>query len=244
MGLESPVTKISDLNPLWPLGSDQKLAGDDHIRNIKTALQTVSFLKSIQTFTASGSWVRPAGVARILIYCLGGGGGGNGGSVNAFSGGGGSGGGVGVKFLDVSTFSTAAISIGAGGPGGPAGGTGFDGNDTVFYTTGSVVQCLGVRGLSQPIYNWGGAAAYPRTSNVGDVQFAGEPGTNGEQVTDPGFTFFGGTGGGSGGSGGTIGNSAQANSGGGGGGGSSTNLVGQPGGNGGSGYCVVVEFGQ
>ena len=32
-------TKISDLNANWPLGSDPKSQGDDHIRLIKTVLQ-------------------------------------------------------------------------------------------------------------------------------------------------------------------------------------------------------------
>lgn len=39
MGLESG-DKISDLNPLWPLGSDPKSQGDDHIRLIKKVMQT------------------------------------------------------------------------------------------------------------------------------------------------------------------------------------------------------------
>jgi hypothetical protein len=39
MGLET-VTHIADLNELWPLGSDLKAEGDDHIRNIKKALKT------------------------------------------------------------------------------------------------------------------------------------------------------------------------------------------------------------
>ena len=41
MPVES-VTTIADLNPSWPLGSDQKQFGDDHIRNIKTALKALS----------------------------------------------------------------------------------------------------------------------------------------------------------------------------------------------------------
>jgi len=37
MGLET-VTYISDLNPLWPLGSDPKSNGDNHVRNLKTGI--------------------------------------------------------------------------------------------------------------------------------------------------------------------------------------------------------------
>jgi hypothetical protein len=38
MGLENP-TYIEDLNATWPLGTDPRSEGDDHIRNIKAALQ-------------------------------------------------------------------------------------------------------------------------------------------------------------------------------------------------------------
>lgn len=38
MGLESSPTYISDLNSAWPLGTDVKSAGDDHMRNIKSTL--------------------------------------------------------------------------------------------------------------------------------------------------------------------------------------------------------------
>src|ERR1051325_8476211 len=38
-GLET-VTHIQDLNASWPLGSDVASTGDDHVRNIKSALKT------------------------------------------------------------------------------------------------------------------------------------------------------------------------------------------------------------
>jgi len=40
MGLETGVSYISDLNKLWPLGSDYGSTLDNHDRNIKTALVT------------------------------------------------------------------------------------------------------------------------------------------------------------------------------------------------------------
>lgn len=40
MGLESPVTHVSDLVATNPTGGDPKSQGDDHIRNVKTALTT------------------------------------------------------------------------------------------------------------------------------------------------------------------------------------------------------------
>ena len=40
MGLES-VTRISDLNAAWPLGTDERAEGDNHLRAIKTAVRSL-----------------------------------------------------------------------------------------------------------------------------------------------------------------------------------------------------------
>jgi hypothetical protein len=40
MGLES-VTKISDLNASWPLLTDERSKGDDHLRLIKVAVKSI-----------------------------------------------------------------------------------------------------------------------------------------------------------------------------------------------------------
>ena len=54
MGLEAG-TYINDLVVTNPLGSDQQLQGDDHIRLIKTALKnTFPLLGSPVSFTAFG----------------------------------------------------------------------------------------------------------------------------------------------------------------------------------------------
>ena len=41
MGLESTVEYSDDLNASWPLSSDTRREGDDHIRALKTALRNV-----------------------------------------------------------------------------------------------------------------------------------------------------------------------------------------------------------
>lgn len=41
MPLESPVTQLSHLNEAWPLGSDDRQYGDDHLRNIKSAVKSL-----------------------------------------------------------------------------------------------------------------------------------------------------------------------------------------------------------
>jgi len=40
MGLET-VTQVSDLNELWPLSTDLRTQGDDHLRAIKVALKSL-----------------------------------------------------------------------------------------------------------------------------------------------------------------------------------------------------------
>ena len=39
MGLETTFDNIDDLNTSWPLGSDPKSEGDDHIAGIKKSLK-------------------------------------------------------------------------------------------------------------------------------------------------------------------------------------------------------------
>jgi len=41
MGLEAGVTKLSDLDPTWPLSTDLRHYGDDHLRNIKIAAKSL-----------------------------------------------------------------------------------------------------------------------------------------------------------------------------------------------------------
>lgn len=241
MGLESSVTKISDLNPLWPLGSDQKLAGDDHIRNIKIALQTISFLKNIVSFTASGTWTRPVGTKYVVVYCLGGGGGGNGGLVQNHAGGGGASGSIAIKWLDVTTIASATVTIGSGGSGGAmGGGLGSNGGFTNFASIpDGVLRCSAAPGGSGQQWYIPGTPL-PRNLNVGDVVFQGALGGFGDPPPGLSVQVWGGQGGGYGG---CSDNPAMDNSGGGGGGGYSS-----PGGvgagrEGGSGYCVILEFG-
>ena len=51
MGVEASVTKISDLNSAWPLATDERSKGDDHLRNIKIALKSLLTTQDQLAFT-------------------------------------------------------------------------------------------------------------------------------------------------------------------------------------------------
>ena len=59
MPLETTTT-IAGLNALWPLGSDSKGQGDDHLRLIKSVLQTDAYVTAGATAQARNRLVNPS----------------------------------------------------------------------------------------------------------------------------------------------------------------------------------------
>ena len=195
-------------------------------------------LQSIQVFTSSGTYTKPAGINTIKVICTGGGGGG-GNCPNSYinqQGSGGGGGGTAIEILDATSITSETVTIGSGGGAQISGGT---------SSFGSFCSASGGNGgkeagsLSAPAGVGGGSGI------GGTYNLRGGPGSGGNELNSAeqrggsgGGTFFGG------GGTGVLGNSGQAGSNGGGGGGAVSN---QPptirgGGSGGDGIVVVEEY--
>lgn len=222
-------TNIKTLNGTSLLGSGNITIQADSLSTI--------FANS-QTFTASGTFVVPAGVTRVLVEGCGGGGGGGFGSNSCGGGGGGSG--VEAALVAVTPLANVSVTIGGGGAGGASvtvhGGTG---GDSLF---GWLVLSGGVGGMS---VQSGGAFSYG--SGGGG---SGSGGTGGSAMPASGSSRFKGGSGIGAGAGGHFGvgangvsnangNSASANTGAGGSGGSYTGANYRVGGAGGSGKVIV-----
>ena len=88
-----------------------KVTGD-----MTSGIADESGLASVQIFTSSGTWTKPSGITKVIVEVQGGGSSGST-SNNTSSISGGAGGGYAKKLIDVSSISTATITVGAGGSG-------------------------------------------------------------------------------------------------------------------------------
>ena len=172
----------------------------------------------IQTFTASGTWTKPAGITTVKVIMYGAGGGGGGGArgasgANRTGGGGGGGGAYMEKVFPASIFTgNQTVTIGVGGAGGIAatsdstsGGDGGVGGSTLFSTV-SIMRLFGAEFGEGGSSSDGGAGsgAYGHSSNssmTGVVNGgAGGRSDNGAGTLFDGQSSAGSSGGGSGGS--------------------------------------------
>ena len=140
-------------------------------------------MPTVQTFTANGTWTKPAGCRAVVVEAVGGGGGsggcaGGGAGTGGATGGGGSGfyGRTGV--IDVTGTASAAVTIGAAGSAGAA-AAGLGGNG------GNTTITLDVA------YTWGGGGGSPGYTSNSDQHSSAEPGAGGTGVNVIGFSNHG-----------------------------------------------------
>jgi len=127
---------------------------------------------SVQIFTSSGTWTRPAGIIKVIMEVQGAGG--SGGYADAaYNGAGAGAGGYAKKFLDVSSISSSTIVVGSGGTaGGVSGGLSSwaDGANTV---TGSGGTQGGGGAAGGGYHGTGGAGG---AASGGDINIGGMSG--------------------------------------------------------------------
>lgn len=244
--------------PQLDLHGDSPLTGDaaglyiDGSRIWTDANAPGGRFRSMQTFIASGTWTRPSGIRRILVFVWGAGGGGGGaqgGTSNGACGAGGGAGGFGWKLIDVSAIASVTVTIGAGGAAGAdSGGTGGTGGTTSF---GSHVSATGgTGGTGQTSGNWGQivAGGSGGVASDGDFNVIGTPGAPGIRLDfQNGIAGRGAPaawlgGGGNGFAGNTAGQDGFARGDGGGGGVVADNATGRAGGAGATGMVWVWEY--
>ena len=137
---------------------------------------------SCQTFTASGTWTKPAGIRYVRVQLVGGGGGGGG---HGESGGAG---GYSEKIIDVRNIASVAVTIGTGGAGTTYHNAGGNGTTTSF---GSHLSCGGGYGAIRHFSHSGGGGG---TGSGGNVNIAGGGGSghSPSAASQGGASYFGG----------------------------------------------------
>ena len=190
-------------------------------------------LLSTQQFAAGGTWNKPAGVNKVLVYVTGGGGGGGGGVATDDGAAGGGAGGTAIEFIDVTGTSSETVTIGAGGAGGATTVPGVAGGTSSF---GAFCSATGGGGGGTGTSGPGGTGG---VGTGGDVNISGQGGVGGDSINltaggAGGSSYFGG---GAPGEVTAVG-ASSGNYGGGGAGGSDANS----GGAGADGFVWVLEY--
>lgn len=175
------------------IGTSTEAARADH------AHSSIAITPEVQTFTASGTWTKPADALRVLVEIWGGGGGGVGDATNVRGGGGGGGGYTALEYQASELPASVPVTIGAGGAPGALGGT------TSFGSYMSVTGGgIGIKTANN--YPGGGRGGGVTGGNGATAASPGDPGVSshwggggGGGVLEAGGSVHGGGGGASGG---------------------------------------------
>lgn len=159
-------------------GATANVYGDSVGVAAAIASLAVGGLKSVQVFTSSGTWNRPAGITKVKIIVTGAGEAGDGGGNIP-----GAAGATAIKFIDVSAISSATLTVGAGGTSaGGAGGNSVwaDGTNTVTGNGGgNAVSAQGGLATGGDInINGGSANSVPLGSGASSYYGGGETSTS------------------------------------------------------------------
>lgn len=142
---------------------------------------------SVQVFAATGTWTKPAGIARVIV-CVVGGGGGSGGTAATGAGqvaesAGGGGGGYSQKLIDVSAVPSVAVTVGTGGAGAAAGNNaGSAGNTSSFGAYCSATGGNGGNG-GPATTNGGATGGAGGIGSGGDINLSGTYGSDGRVIS-------------------------------------------------------------
>ena len=121
-----------------------------------------SGLTSVQTFTSSGTWTRPTGITKVIVEIQGAGGSGTDGNSTSVGMNNGASGGYVKKLIDVSSITSATITVGTGGAASST-TTGNAGGDSVWSDgTNTLTAGGGGGGLSTTHYGGIGGTAVRR----------------------------------------------------------------------------------
>jgi hypothetical protein len=159
------------------------------ITNSGTATGFASGLASVQVFTSSGTWTRPASITKVIMEVQGAGGSGSEYGNNDYVCAG-SGGGYSKKLLDVSSISTSTITVGAGGAAATT-GAGSNGGLSSWADGTNTVTGSGGTGGNVSVANTdivGGAAT---GGDINIIGANGSGGSTGEGVSHGSMFGFG-----------------------------------------------------
>ena len=129
-----------------------------------------SGLSDVKYIFTSGTWTKPSGVTKVRVYVTGGGGSGS--TNTSAHNSGGYGGGTAIKFIDVTSISSATVTIGAGGPANTVNnGTGQTGGDSQWSDGTNTLIGQGGNGAFQTSTAKGNASG-------GDLNINGDASTS------------------------------------------------------------------